>query len=323
MKRIAQTLFAAALSLCVASAYAADPFPTKPIRIISPFSAGGTNDLLARLSATILGDAFGQTLVVENRLGAGGTIGSNAVAQAAPDGYTLLLGSISTHSIGPTVYSKLPYDIKTNFTPISIVADVPLVLVVHPSVAAKTLPELLALLKKQPGKYNYASSGAGTIPHMTGELFKSMAKTDIIHVPYKGDSLAMNDLVSGQVHMMFSNMPSAINFVRQGQLRAIAVAGKTRSPALPDVPTIHEAGVPGFDVTGWYALFGPGKMPADVVNKLNTEIVKGLRRPEVQAQIRAQGAEPVGNSAKEFNDFLAADQEKWKRTAAATGIKLD
>lgn len=323
MKRIAQTLFAAALSLCVASASAADPFPTKPIRIISPFSAGGTNDLLARLSATILGDAFGQTLVVENRLGAGGTIGSNAVAQAAPDGYTLLLGSISTHSIGPTVYSKLPYDIKTNFTPISIVADVPLVLVVHPSVAAKTLPELLALLKKQPGKYNYASSGAGTIPHMTGELFKSMAKTDIIHVPYKGDSLAMIDLVSGQVHMMFSNMPSAINFVRQGQLRAIAVAGKTRSPALPDVPTIHEAGVPGFDVTGWYALFGPGKMPADVVNKLNTEIVKGLRRPEVQAQIRAQGAEPVGNSVKEFNDFLAADQEKWKRTAAATGIKLD
>ena len=323
MKRIAQTLFAAALSLCVASAYAADPFPTKPIRIISPFSAGGTNDFLARLSATILGDAFGQTLVVENRLGAGGTIGSNAVAQAAPDGYTLLLGSISTHSIGPTVYSKLPYDIKTNFTPISIVADVPLVLVVHPSVAAKTLPELLALLKKQPGKYNYASSGAGTIPHMTGELFKSMAKTDIIHVPYKGDSLAMIDLVGGQVHMMFSNMPSAINFVRQGQLRAIAVAGKTRSPALPDVPTIHEAGVPGFDVTGWYALFGPGKMPADVVNKLNTEIVKGLRRPEVQAQIRAQGAEPVGNSVKEFNDFLAADQEKWKRTAAATGIKLD
>ena len=323
MKRIAQTLFAAALSLCVASAYAADPFPTKPIRIISPFSAGGTNDFLARLSATILGDAFGQTLVVENRLGAGGMIGSNAVAQAAPDGYTLLLGSISTHSIGPTVYSKLPYDIKTNFTPISIVADVPLVLVVHPSVAAKTLPELLALLKKQPGKYNYASSGAGTIPHMTGELFKSMAKTDIIHVPYKGDSLAMIDLVSGQVHMMFSNMPSAINFVRQGQLRAIAVAGKTRSPALPDVPTIHEAGVPGFDVTGWYALFGPGKMPADVVNKLNTEIVKGLRRPEVQAQIRAQGAEPVGNSVKEFNDFLAADQEKWKRTAAATGIKLD
>ena len=323
MKRLAQTLFAAALSLSVASANAADPFPTKPIRIISPFSAGGTNDLLARLSGTILGDAFGQTLVVENRLGAGGTIGSNAVAQAAPDGYTLLLGSISTHSIGPTVYSKLPYDIKTDFTPISIVADVPLVLVVHPSVAAKTLPELLVLLKRQPGKYNYASSGAGTIPHMTGELFKSMAKIDITHVPYKGDSLAMNDLVGGQVHMMFSNMPSAINFVRQGQLRAIAVAGKTRSPALPDVPTIHEAGVPGFDVTGWYALFGPGKMPADVVNKLNTEIVKGLRRPEVQAQIRAQGAEPVGNSVKEFNDFLAADQEKWKRTAAATGIKLD
>lgn len=323
MKRIAQTLFTAALSLCVASAHAADPFPTKPIRIISPFSAGGTNDFLARLSGTILGDAFGQTLVVENRLGAGGTIGSNAVAQAAPDGYTLLLGSISTHSIGPTVYSKLPYDIKTSFTPISIVADVPLVLVVHPSVAAKTLPELLALLKKQSGKYNYASSGAGTIPHMTGELFKSMTKIDITHVPYKGDSLAMNDLVGGQVHMMFSNMPSAINFVRQGQLRAIAVAGKTRSPALPDVPTIHEAGVPGFDVTGWFALFGPGKMPADVVNKLNTEIVKGLRRPEIQAQIRAQGAEPVGNSVKEFNDFLAADQEKWKRTAAATGIKLD
>jgi tripartite-type tricarboxylate transporter receptor subunit TctC len=158
---------------------------------------------------------------------------------------------------------------------------------------------------------------------MTGELFKTMTKAEITHVPYKGDSMAMNDLVGGQVQMMFANMPSAINFVRQGQLRAIAVAGKTRSPALPEVPTMQESGIPGFDVTGWFALFGPGKMPSDVVNTLNTEIVKGLRKPENQARIRAQGAEPVGNSVKEFTTFLAADQAKWKRTAATTGIKLD
>jgi tripartite-type tricarboxylate transporter receptor subunit TctC len=323
MKRITHILLATTLSLGFANVHAADPFPNKPIRIVSPYSAGGTNDFLARLSGSILGDAFGQTTLVENRLGAGGIIGSNVVAQAPADGYTLLLGSISTHSIGPTIYSKLPYDINANFTPISIVADVPLVLVVHPSVAANTLPELLALIRKQPNKYNFASAGSGTIPHMTGELFKTMTKAEITHVPYKGDSMAMNDLVGGQVQMMFANMPSAINFVRQGQLRAIAVAGKTRSPALPEVPTMQESGIPGFDVTGWFALFGPGKMPSDVVNTLNTEIVKGLRKPENQARIRAQGAEPVGNSVKEFTTFLAADQAKWKRTAATTGIKLD
>jgi len=322
MNRFVRCLSVAALSLGLGFAHAADPFPSKPIRIISPFSAGGTNDLLARLSGTILSE-MGQSVTVENRLGAGGVIGSNVVATAAPDGHTLLLGSISTHSIGPTVYSKLPYNIKTAFTPISIVADVPLLLVVHPSVPAKNLQELLALLRKEPGKLNYATSGAGTIPHMTAELFKTMAKVDAVHVPYKGDSLAMTDLVAGQVQMMFANMPSAINFVRQGQLRAIAVGGKTRSPAMPDVPTVNEAGVPGFDVTGWYALFGPGNMPADVAAKLNAQIAKGVRQPDVQARIRAQGAEPVGNSLAEFRDFLAIDQEKWKRTAATTGISLD
>jgi tripartite-type tricarboxylate transporter receptor subunit TctC len=260
---------------------------------------------------------------VENRLGSGGVIGSNVVAQAEPDGYTLLLGSISTHSIGPTVYSKLPYNVNTNFTPISIVADVPLVLVVHPSVPATNLTELLALIKSQPGKYNYASSGAGTIPHMTGELFKNMAKVDITHVPYKGDSLAMNDLVAGHVQMMFANLPSAISFVRQGQLRAISIGGKKRSSALPQVPTIDESGVAGFDVTGWFALFGPGNMSADLVKKLNTEIVKGLKKPEVQTKIRLQGAEPVGNSVQEFQAFLPLDQKKWKHTAEAIGIKLD
>ncbi|MCP3025156.1 Bug family tripartite tricarboxylate transporter substrate binding protein [Cupriavidus basilensis] len=323
MNRIVQFLLAAALALSVSLSIAAETFPTKPIRIISPFSAGGANDILARLSGTMLGNAYGQSAVVENRLGAGGAIGSGLVAHAAPDGYTLLLGSISTHSIGPTVYSKLPYNVKTDFTPISIVANVPLVLVVHPSVPAKNLTELLALMKSQPGKLNYASSGAGTIPHMTAELFKTMTKTNITHVPYKGDSLAMNDLMAGQVQMMFANMPSAINFVRQGQLRAIAVAGKTRSSALPDVPTIAEAGVPGFDVTGWYALFGPGGMPADVVAKLNKAIANGVRQPDMQEKIRAMGAEPVGDSTTEFASFLAKDQEKWKKTAATTGIKLD
>lgn len=313
---------AVAFAFGLPSVSAQSAYPSKPIRIISPFSAGGTNDLLARLSGAIL-EGMGQPVTVENRLGAGGVIGSNAVATAAPDGHTLLLGSISTHSIGPTVYSKLPYDIKTAFTPISIVADVPLVLVVHPSVKAQNLKELLALLKASPDKFNYATSGAGTIPHMTAELFKTMAKVDVTHVPYKGDSLAMNDLVGGQVQMMFANLPSAIGFIRQGQLRAVAIGGKTRSPALPDVPTVDEAGVPGFDVTGWYALFGPGNMPADVVNKISGEIAKAVRQPDYAAKIRNQGAEPVGNTPAEFRDFIVKDQEKWRKTAATTGIKLD
>ncbi|MGA0572559.1 Bug family tripartite tricarboxylate transporter substrate binding protein [Variovorax sp. VNK109] len=322
MKKIVSLFAAAALAVGMSSASAQADYPTKPIRIISPFSAGGTNDFLARLSGTILAP-LGQPVTVENRLGAGGVIGSNAVATAAPDGHTLLLGSISTHSIAPTVYSKLPYDIKTAFTPISIVADVPLVLVVHPSVKAQNLKELLALLKADPGKFNYATSGAGTIPHMTAELFKTMAKVEATHVPYKGDSLAMNDLVAGQVQMMFANLPSAIGFIRQGQLRALAIGGKTRSPALPDVPTVDEAGVPGFDVTGWYALFGPGNMPDAVVNKINAEIAKAVRQPEYQTKIRSQGAEPVGNTPAEFREFLVKDQEKWRKTAATTGIKLD
>lgn len=322
MKRLVFWAAAAALAIGLPAATAQTAYPNKPIRIISPFSAGGTNDFLARLSGTVLG-GLGQPVTVENRLGAGGVIGSNAVAQSAPDGHTLLLGSISTHSIGPTVYTKLPYDIKTAFTPISIVADVPLVLVVHPSVNAQNLKELLQLLRAEPGKLNYATSGAGTIPHMTAELFKTMAKVDVTHVPYKGDSQAVTDMVAGQVQMMFANLPSAISFIRQGQLRALAVGGKTRSPALPDVPTVDEAGVPGFDVTGWYALFGPGGMPADVVEKINAQIARGVRQPDVQARIRGQGAEPVGNSAAEFREFLIKDQEKWRRTAAATGIKLD
>lgn len=322
MKRLVFWAAAAALAIGLPAATAQTAYPNKPIRIISPFSAGGTNDFLARLSGTVL-EGLGQPVTVENRLGAGGVIGSNAVAQSAPDGHALLLGSISTHSIGPTVYTKLPYDIKTAFTPISIVADVPLVLVVHPSVKAQNLKELLQLLRAEPGKLNYATSGAGTIPHMTAELFKTMAKVDVTHVPYKGDSQAVTDMVAGQVQMMFANLPSAISFIRQGQLRALAVGGKTRSPALPDVPTVDEAGVPGFDVTGWYALFGPGGMPADVVEKINAQIARGVRQPDVQARIRGQGAEPVGNSAAEFREFLVKDQEKWRRTAAATGIKLD
>lgn len=326
MKTIARLvpIAVAVLSVAMTLAHAADKYPTQTIRIISPYSAGGTNDFLARVVVgTILDKAFEQPVVVENRLGAGGVIGSDAVAKSAPDGHTLLMGSISTHSIGPTIYSKLPYDIDKDFTPISIVADVPLLLVVNPQVPAKDLGELLSLLRSRPEKFNYASAGAGTVPHMTAELFKTMAKVDVVHIPYKGDSLAMNDLVGGQVQMMFANMPSAINLVRAGKLRAIAVAGQRRSPALPDVPTVDEAGVPGFDVTGWYALFGPGGMPSDVVAELNAAIAKGVREPEMQNKIREQGAEPVGSGVAEFAAFLAKDQEKWKRTAATTGIKLD
>ncbi|CAN7770373.1 tripartite tricarboxylate transporter substrate binding protein [Variovorax sp. LjRoot84] len=324
MNRLLRLLSVTSLAvLSLAPAHADDLYPSKPVRIISPYAAGGTNDFLARMSSLILTNAYDKTAVVENRLGGGGIIGSTVVARAKPDGYTLLLGSISTHSIGPIVYSKMPYDVNKDFTPISIVAEVPMLLVVHPSVPATNLAELLALVRSQPGKLNYASAGAGTIPHMTAELFKTMAKVDITHVPYNGDAPAMNDVVGGQVQMTFANMPSAINFVRSGKMRAIAVASKTRSSALPDVPTIAEAGVPGFDVTAWYALFGPGNMPAALVSNINAVIAKGVRDPDMAAKIRAQGAEPVGNTSADFAAFMAKDQAKWKATAAASGVKLD
>lgn len=303
---------------------AADPaYPSKPIRLISPFAAGGANDFLTRLCGIVLSEGLGQSVVVENRPGAGGTIGSDVVAKAPPDGLLLVLGSISTHSVAPAAYTKIPYNVNTDFTPIALFAEVPLLLVVHPSVPARNVAELIALAKAQPGKLNFGSSGNGTIPQLAGELFKSLAKVDMAHVPYKGDSAAVADLLGGQIQLLFANTPSAIGYVRSGQLRAIAVSTARRSPQLPDVPTLDESGLKGYDVSSWAALFGPPKLPQNVVDSLRAALSKGLQRPEVREKLRAQGAEPMTASPAEMAAFLQRDLERWAKVVAAAGIKIE
>ena len=302
-----------------AAAQAAD-YPSKPARVISPFSAGGTNDYLARLSAKILADRLGGTFVVEQRLGAGGMIGADAVAKAAPDGYTLLMGSISTHAVAPFVYEKLPFDYKQDFTPVTIVANVPLVLVLNPKVPAEDVKGLLQLIKDKPGAYTYGTSGNGTVPHLAGELFRHVTGTSIVHVPYRGDANAVSDLLGGQIDMMFANLPSVISHIKAGKLRALAVSSTGRSQSLPELPTVAEAGVPGFEVNAWYALFGPGGMDPAVADKLAATVAQGLRTDEAREQLLGQGAEAVGNTPAEFAGFLRAEQDKWSAVIKQAGI---
>lgn len=317
-------LAGAMLTLTSPSAVAQEAaYPSKPIRLVSPFAAGGSNDFLTRTAGTVLSEGLGQSVVVENRPGAGGTIGSDLIAKAPPDGYLLVLGSISTHSVAPAAYPKIPYNAKTDFTPIALFAEVPLVLVVHPSVPAKNVQELLALAKAQPGRLNFGSSGNGTIPQLAGELFKSLGQVNMTHVPYKGDSAAVTDLLGGQIQLLFANMPSVLGYVKAGQLRAIAVSTAKRSPQMPDVPTLEESGLKGFDVSSWAALFGPPRMPAPVVESLRAAVAKGLQKPEVRDRLRQQGAEPMVATPAEAAAFLQRDLDRWSKVVSSAGIRIE
>jgi len=311
-----------ALVLIFAAMANAQPFPSKPIKIIVPFPAGGTVDFFARVISTKLSEALGQSVLVENRAGAGGNIAAEAVAKAAPDGYTLLMGS-EIIAINTSLYSKIGYDPVKDLAPITLVGTVPNILIVHPGLPINSVAELIALAKKTPGKISFASTGQGTSTHLSSELFKLMANVDMLHVPYKGGPPAIADLISGQVNMMFINMPTGITHVRSGKAKILAVSSIKRVAQLPDVPTVDQSGVKGFETSAWSGLYAPAATPADIINRLNVEVVKILKQPSVREQLMAQGAEPVGDTPEEFSRFTLAEISKWAMIIKISGAKVD
>ena len=323
MTRISRSAILLAAVLAPCGAALGQAYPAKAIRMVVGFPPGGGTDIVGRIIAQKLSDAVGQQVVVDNRGGASGQLAAEIVAKSAPDGYTIMMVHIAAIAILPSLVSKLPYDAQKDFAPISLAAIGPNLLVVHPSVPAHTVKELIALAKAHPGQLQYASPGAGTVQHLAGELFKLQAKVDILHVPYKGSGQSIVDLIAGQVHMDFDAIPPVINYVRQGKLRAIAVTSAKRSQQLPDIPTIEESGVPGFDMSTWWGLVAPAAVGKDVVGKLAGETVKLLKQPDVREKIAFVGADPVGNSPEEFAAFIRSETEKYARIVKAANIKID
>jgi tripartite-type tricarboxylate transporter receptor subunit TctC len=322
-KQRALVLYSALTALALAAGGAsAQTYPAKPVRIISPFSAGGPADIYARYIGQRLEKPLGQSIVVENRVGGGGIIGADAVAKSAPDGYTLLVMS-NTHTINESLVAKKPYKLMTDLAPVSPLNYSDLMLVVHPSVQAQNLRELVALARANPGKLNYASSGPGTPYHMAGELFKSMAGVDIVHVPHKESSGARTSVMGGQVEMMFDAITVMARLAEAGKVRAIATTGQTRSAVIPNLPTVSEAGVPGYDAVIWLGIMAPSGTPGPIVDRLNAEIRKVLAQPDVKGDFDKQGAVPMQMSADEFGRFMAQDIEKWAKVVKAAGMKVD
>jgi len=313
MKRI-QFIQACAAALCLAasSASLAQGYPTKPIRLIVPFPAGGATDLFARTLSQKMGEKLGTTLVIDNKPGAGGAIGSDMAAKAPPDGYTLLLATTSTHSIGPAINPKLPYDTVRDFTPIAHVGDAPSIMLVPNNSPAKTVREWIDYAKKNPGKLNYASSGNGTIVQLTAELFKSQADVFVTHIPYKGTALAIPDLITGKVDVLFDSLPTGMPHVRDGRLRALGVTTLKRSPLAPELPPIADV-LPGFESNTWFGLYGPKGLPADMVARINTAANQSLSDPEVRDKLARLGIEPATSTPAQLASMVAADAAKWKK----------
>lgn len=314
---------AGAFGLAGTHAQAQAAFPTRPITLVVPFAAGGSTDIVARLVGQKMSELLGQNVVIENRAGAGGNIGSTAVARATPDGYTLLLGTISTHALNPAILKTVTFDAVKDFTPISLLAIVPNVMVVHPSFPAKTVKEVLEVLKANPGKYSYASSGVGTPLHLSGELFKSLGGVQMNHVPYRGAGPALNDVVAGAVPIMFDNLPSSAGFIRNGQLRAIGVTTKERVSSFPDVPTIAEGGLAGYETYTWNALFGPANMPRPVVEKLNQVANQSLKDENVKKRLNDVSADIVGSTPEELGEHVKVELAKWAPIAKASGAVVE
>ncbi|MFL5314128.1 MAG: Bug family tripartite tricarboxylate transporter substrate binding protein [Microvirga sp.] len=322
---------AAALSLALAltataapAASPADTYPSRIVKLIVPFPAGGTTDIFARHIGDRLAKAFGHNFVIDNRGGAGGNIGSDAVAKADPDGYTLLVGTVGTHGINTSLYTRMPYDPVRDFAPVAYLAGVPNIMEVNPkNVKATTVKEFIAEAKAAPKKLSFASSGNGTSIHLSGEMFKQMTGVELVHVPYRGSAPAVNDLIAGQVDVMFDNLPSSIEQVRGGNLRAIAVTSLKRSVALPDVPTIAESGLPGFDASSWFAIFAPAKTPPEIVQKLNAEVLKALADPELQKRFADIGGEIRPYKPDELAAFVKAEIEKWAKVVKTSGAKIE
>jgi tripartite-type tricarboxylate transporter receptor subunit TctC len=319
----ARTNIAIALMLLSTSpAFAQSAYPNKPIRIISIFAPGGGNDVICRLVAQQLTERLKQQVIVENRVGANGIVGTEAAARSAPDGYTFTLIP-SGHTVNASMYKKLPFDSIRDFTPITLAGSGPLVLAVHPSLPARNVKELIALAKARPGQLTYVSSGVGASGHLAGAMFDSMTGTKMVHVPYKGMSLAVSDLMGGQVSMTFGTSLSVIPQVRTGRLRALATTGAQRSPALPDLPTVAESGVPGYEASLWYGFVGPARMPPEIVQRLNTEIVAILALPDTREKLASQGVDARSTTPDEFARILAADVARWAKVVQKLGLQAE
>ena len=318
---------AAAVAFAPLPALAQSAWPNKPVRIVVPFAPAGTTDILARALAPELSRAFGQPFIIENKPGAGGNLGADLVAKSG-DGHTLLMGTVGTHAINPALYARMPYDHVKDFVPVTLVAGVPNVLVMNPAKAEalgiKSVPDLIRVAKASPGKLNMASSGNGTSIHLAGELFKTMTGTYMVHFPYRGSGPALLDLIGGNMDLMFDNLPSAMPHIKAGKLKALAVTSAERSSALPDLPTVAEAGpLKGFEASSWFGLLAPAGTPAEVVNRLQQETAKALATPALKERLQAQGAVPSGMSPADFTKFIAAETKKWAAVVKASGATVD
>ena len=306
----------------IAAPAIAQTFPQRPITMVVPFAAGGSTDVVARIIAQKMSEGLGQQVIVENVAGAGGNVGAARVAKGDPDGYQILMGTVATHALNPLMLKRKPYDPATDFAPISLLAIVPNVLIINPTLPAKTVPELVALLKANPGKYNYASSGIGTPLHLSGELFKSLAKVEMTHIPYRGSGPALNDVVAGVVPIQFDNLPSASVFIKAGTLRALGVTTKERAPSFPDVPTIAEA-LPGYETYTWNALFAPKGTPKEIVDRLNAEAVKAVKDPGVAERMKVFSATVVGSTPEALGEHVKAELAKWTPVVKDAGVSID
>ena len=317
-----------AINFIAFPASAQSAWPTKPVKIVVPFAPGGTTDILARAMAVELGKAFGQPFIVDNRAGAGGNIGADVVAKSPADGYTLLMGTVGTHSINKALYSKMPFDSQKDFSPITLVAAVPNVMVVNTEKAAalgiNNVADFVKYAKANPGKLSMASSGNGTSIHLSGELFKSMTGVFMTHIPYRGSGPAMLDMVGGNVDVMFDNLPSALPQIKAGKLKALAVTSLQRSTALPDVPTVEEAAkLKGFDASSWFGLLAPAGTPPEIVSRIQQEVAKSLNTPAVKEKLLTQGAVPSGNTPQQFTAFINSEHIKWAQVVKTSGARVD
>ena len=313
-------LIAAAFLSCAA---AAQPYPTKPVKVIVPFPVGGIADIYSRIVAARLTEAWGQPVVIDNRTGAGGNLGADLVAKAAPDGYTIGIGSIGTHAVNVTLFSRMPYDAVNDFAPIAHLLEAEGLLVVHPSVPSQSVPELIAYARAHPGKLTFASAGMGTASHLAGELFKSMAKVDMNHIPYKGNVPAITDLLAGQTSLIFATMPTVLPHAKAGKLRPLATIGPVRSAAVPELPTVAEAALPGFAVTNWVGFFAPARTPPEIVQRWNVETHRVMQAPEMQARLLNEGARFIPMTPAEFGAFVKSEIAKWAPVVKASGARVD
>ena len=317
--RLPPSAFLLCCALAAIPAYA-QQYPSKPVRMVVPSSAGGGTDIVARIIAPDLSKRLGQQVVIENRAGAGTMIGIEVAAKSPPDGYTLLMG-LSTLAINPALYKKVPYDAMRDFAPITLAVSSPAILVVHPSIPAKTVKELIAFARARPGQLNYASAGTGTFPHMSMELFLSMAKLKLEHIPYKGTGPAMIDMLAGHVAVMTGTILTSMPQIRAGRLRGLGITSSARSAVVPEIPTIAEAGLPGYEATQWYGMLAPAQTPKDIIARLHAEATRVLQQPEIRERFAGDGADPVGNAPEEFRRYIQSEITKWAKVAREAGIK--